>query len=402
MRRITEAVAAELREKALATGKDAYEFDSLAPGYFLRATPKGVVALGAQVRAAGRKPKVTVGLWTKGMSVADGRELARLAVIDLREGRDPALERRVRQQAAATKGVTIKDFADQWMTTHVRLKLKPTTATDYGRQLRRYILPALGHRTLADLDFSDVNALHVKMKRTPRMANYTIATLTVLVEHAIKLGLRRDNPCRAVTNYPERPRERFLSQREFVQAVEAIEGAVRDCAVSAAAGAALKFALYTGSRRGEICATRWIDVDFDRRLVRLPDSKTNTPRTVYLNDQALAVLRGLPRSGGSVFGGKQRWLTAAWATVRARCGLNDCRLHDLRHSYASAALRAGLPLALVGKLLGHKRASTTERYAHLAADDVAAAGDVVGAALADITAAPPGTVVRLPKRRGRR
>ena len=101
MRRITEAVAAELREKALATGKDAYEFDSLAPGYFLRATPKGVVALGAQVRAAGRKPKVTVGLWTKGMSVADGRELARLAVIDLREGRDPALERRVRQQAAA-------------------------------------------------------------------------------------------------------------------------------------------------------------------------------------------------------------------------------------------------------------------------------------------------------------
>ena len=80
--------------------------------------------------------------------------------------------------------------------------------------------------------------------------------------------------------------------------------------------------------------------------------------------------------------GSYKGLSTEWATVRARCGLNDVRLHDLRHSYASSALAAGVPLATVGKILGHKRARTTERYGHLSQDHVAAANDVVGAALA--------------------
>jgi integrase len=401
MKRLTEAIAASLRDRAITTGKDVYEFDSQAPGYFLRATPAGVVTHNAQARVAGRKLKITLGYQTEGMSVVDGRELARLALADLREGRDPALERRARQQAAIAAGITVAAFAETWMATYVRLKLKAKTAADYEQQLRRHILPAVGHRPLADLSFTDANALHVKMERTPRAANYTIATLGGMMEHAIKAGLRSDNPCRQVTNYPERRRERFLSRREFALAIEAIEGAAGEGAISTAAGAALKFALYSGARRSEICATRWGYVDWDRRLVRLPDSKANTPRTIHLNAQALAVLRGLPRSGVLVFGGKLRWLTAAWETVRARCGLDDVRLHDCRHSFASLALGAGVPLAMVGKLLGHRRASTTERYAHLAADDVAAANDAVGEALA-VAIAPGGSVVKLATKRRRR
>jgi integrase len=396
MKRITEAVAADLQVKACE--RDQFVFDSLLSGYALRRTPAGVVIHIAQARVAGRKVRMSLGRWPE-IKTAEGRELARLAVTDLRDGRDPALERRVRQQAAAANGVTVKDFAERWMADHVRLKLKPKTAGDYELNLRKHVIPAIGGRTITELSFSDVNALHVKMKRTPRAANYVVGMLGAMLAHAVKAGLRRDNPAHGITRYVERLRERFLSPREFTAALDAIDAAVRERVILPQAGAALKLALYTGMRRSEITDTRWSDVDWDRRIIRLKEGKTGA-RTIHLTDQALDVLRSVPPTGTLVIGLKPRTLDRAWGLVRSRCGLIDVHLHDLRHSYASLALKSGLPLAMVGKLLGHRRASTTERYAHLAADDVAAAANVVGDAFTAVTTTTTGrAVINLSKRR---
>jgi integrase len=364
----------------------------------LRRTPGGVVIHIAVARAAGRKVRITLGKWPA-MKTAEARSLAGMAIADVREGRDPLLERRARQRAAAVDGVTVSAYAEKWME-HVRLKRKPKTTRDYAHILQNHLLPAFGHRTIAELRPDDVEALHVKLKATPRMANYVVATLGVLLRHAIQAGVRSSNPTRDVIRYREKGRERFLSRHEFAAAVEAIDKAVADKAISPRAAAGLKLLMYTGARRSEMRAARWGDVDWTRRLIRLPDSKTNTPRTIHLSDAALDVLRALPRDGSLVVGGGEAFLNAAWSVVRSRCGLTDVRVHDLRHSYASAALAAGVPLAMVGKLLGHAHAGTTARYAHLAADDAAAANDVVGAALAGMTAAPTsGTVVKLKRRR---
>jgi integrase len=397
--RITEAAAAALQAKH--ADRDEFLFDTLVSGYVLRRTPAGVVIHLVVVRSGGRKMRVTIGRWPE-TRTTEARELARLAIADIRNGRDPVLERRARQRAAAANGVTIADYAEKWIE-HVRLKRKPKTAREYDALLRNHILPALGHRTVAELRQDDVEVLHVKLKATPRQANCAINVLGTMLLHAVKAGLRGDNPCREIVRYRERVVERFLSPREFATAVEAIDKAVADKAISLRAGAGLKLALYTGARRSEIRAARWSDVDWSRSLIRLADSKTNAPRTIHLNAAAVEVLHSLPRDGLHVVGGGAAFLNSAWSVVRTRCGLRDVRLHDLRHSFASAALAAGVPLAMVGKLLGHKRASTTERYGHLAADDAAAANEVVGAALAGMTSAPPtGTVVKLPKRRGRR
>jgi integrase len=388
-KRITEAVAADLQ--ANASEKDRFVFDTLLSGYALRRTPAGVVIHIAQARVAGRKLRFAAGRWPK-MKVAEGRELARSAIADMRAGRNPALERRTRQQASAANGITVQDFAEKWMAEHVRLKLKPKTAADYDLNLHKHVIPAIGGRALVDLAFPDLNALHVKMKATPRAANYVIGMLSAMLAHAVKAGLRPDNPAHGITRYPEGIRERFLSSREFTAALEAIDAAVKERMILPQAGGALKIALYTGMRRSEICDTRWSNIDWDRRIIRLKDGKTGA-RTVYPNDQALDVLRALPRTGTLIIGLKPRTLDRAWWLVRSRCGLTDVRLHDLRHSYASLALKSGLPLAMVGKLLGHKRARTTERYAHLAADDVAAAANIVGAAFADVSMAPTGGAV---------
>jgi integrase len=157
-------------------------------------------------------------------------------------------------------------------------------------------------------------------------------------------------------------------------------------------------ALFTGARSGEVTAFQWSQIDWERRLIRLPDSKTNEPKTIYLSDAAIEVLRNVPRAGPYVIAGGRRGrpymhLTRAWGIARRRAGLDDVRLHDLRHSYASLALGRGVPLAVIGKLLGHRNPATTQRYAHLARDAVQAVNDELGAAMQAAIRKPRGNGV---------
>ena len=130
---------------------------------------------------------------------------------------------------------------------------------------------------------------------------------------------------------------------------------------------------------------RWANVDLERQCLRLPDSKTGA-KVVFLNAPALALLAELPRVEGNLHvivgaleGRPLVGIGKIWARVRKRAGLEDVRLHDLRHNFASIGAGNGLSLPMIGALLGHKHTATTQRYAHLAADPIRAAGEAVGA-----------------------
>jgi integrase len=132
----------------------------------------------------------------------------------------------------------------------------------------------------------------------------------------------------------------------------------------------------------------------------LPDSKTNEPRTIHLSDAAIEVLRTLPHVGSYVVAGRKygqsyKSLSRAWHIARKYADLDDVRLHDLRHSFASLAAGQGLSLYTIGKLLGHKNPRTTQRYAHLSRDAAGAANDEIGAAMQAAIKKPRGKVVRL-------
>ena len=242
--------------------------------------------------------------------------------------------------------------------------------------------------SVARIERDDVVRLHVAMARIPRRANYTIATVRALINFGIDLGLRppASNPARRIKMYRERARERFLSEAEIGKAAEAIEQAERAGKVGPHGAAGLRLALFTGARSGEITAIEWPHVDWQRKLIRLPDSKTNEPRTIHLSEAALEVLKTVPRIGRFVIAGAKpdepyKNLGRAWIDIRGNAGLQDVRLHDLRHSFASLAAGRGVSLQMIGKLLGHKVAATTQRYAHLARDAVAAVNDELGAAM---------------------
>jgi integrase len=146
--------------------------------------------------------------------------------------------------------------------------------------------------------------------------------------------------------------------------------------------------IFTGARLDEVLTVQWDQVDFERNMLFLADSKTGK-KAIYLNPPSMAVLRDLPRLAGNPYvicGGRAGRhlinLEKPWRTIRDKAQLDDVRLHDLRHSYASIAAGAGLSLPVIGKLLGHSQHQTTARYSHLAADPLREANNKVGEELA--------------------
>ena len=401
---VTQRLTQAFVDAQAGDGSDRIVFDSQVRGLGLRITPTGTKIFVAQGRVGGRKRRVTVGFATD-MTLAQARTEALHMLAAMRGGKDPVFERKARLSAAAAKGTTIAALADKWMADFVRPKLKPRTAFDYERLLAKHILPALGHLTVADISHGNVERLHVDMGKTPRRANYTIATVRALLNFAIKHGLRpvASNPARGIKMYREKARERFLSDTEISAAADAIDQAEREGKVGPFGAAGLRLALFTGARSGEITAIQWGHIDWQRKLVRLPDSKANEPRTIHLSDAAVEVLKTVPRVGPYVIAGAvpqepYKNLSRAWIVARAYAGLEDVRLHDLRHSYASLAAGRGVPLQMIGKLLGHRVVATTQRYAHLARDAAAAVNDELGAAMQAAIAkkpAPSAKVVKL-------
>jgi integrase len=240
------------------------------------------------------------------------------------------------------------------------------------------------------------------MRDTPGAANRTLALLSKMLNLAEKWELRPDgsNPCRHVDKYPERKMERFLSVDELGRLGAVLAEAERTATELPSVIAAVRLLMFTGARFGEILNLEWSHVDFERSCLRLPESKTGA-KVIHLNAPALEVLNGIERDGSPwVIAGRDPDkplvnLRKPWHRIRAKAGLEGVRLHDLRHSFASVGAAGGLSLPMIGALLGHTQAATTQRYAHLAADPLKQAADMIGERIRAATNGKSGDVVEL-------
>ena len=191
------------------------------------------------------------------------------------------------------------------------------------------------------------------------------------------------NPCRFVKKYEKRSCERFLSEREFRR----LGRVLSESKPRAGCPRARWRHCVTGCRRNEVLTLRWEDVELEAGELRLRDAK-NGARWVALSLAARSVLADiLPISGQPLGGcgkpdGRLANLNALWVVIRRRAGLEDVRIHDLRHSFASRALALGESLTMIGKLLGHREVQTTARYAHLARESAKASAARVAASIA--------------------
>jgi integrase len=306
------------------------------------------------------------------------------------------------------------------MAEHVNPKRKPGTAEFYRHLLDKIIKPELGSGKLNKLTRAAVAKLHGKLSDTPFQANRVLAVIGAMYTFAARSGLvpEGSNPARNIENFPEYRRERFLTDEELERLGSAIRETEmvgvpwvvdetapkakhlskqehRFTKISPTAAAALRLLLFTGCRLREILHLKWEHVDIERGLLFLPDSKTGR-KTVVLNAPALTVLTELDRTGPFVVPGddpeKPRAdLKRPWKAVSKLAGLDGVRLHDLRHTYASFGAGGGLGLPIIGKLLGHTQASTTQRYAHLDSDPLRRASEsIAGRIAAAMGEAPAG------------
>ena len=309
-------------------------------------------------------------------------------------GADPAAERSAWKQAP-----TVAELATRFLSEHADAKRKPRTAREYRRQVEKQILPALGEKRVAEVTRQDVAQFHHSRRATPIEANRTLALLSVLFNFAERIGERPDssNPCRHIERFPQRRRERFLSADELGRLGNEL-AAYRGSPYHVAT---IKLLVFTGARLGEVLGLRWEWIDFERGEARLPDSKTGA-KTLHLPPPALEVLAGLPRVEGEphVLGARRgtTFIEAPWRRIRKAAGLDDVRLHDLRHAFASVAASAGMGLPIIGKMLGHTQAQTTQRYAHLASDPVKAAVAAVAGKIAAAMKASAGADTVVPFR----
>jgi integrase len=383
--------AANITKRAVDAAKarktDSYVWDRELSGFGLKVTPAGRKVYLVQYRLGGRKGRtrrVTIGQHGELTPTAARAEAKRL-LGEIAAGRDPAEEH---DKTRAGKSLAV--VLEQFMAEHVRAKLKARTASEYQRTARLHILPRLGRRPIGELKRQDIARLHHELADKPYQANRTLALLSKFFGWAEKRGLRSDgsNPCRHVEKYREGRRERFLSQLEMGRLGDALREAEQDKTCSPWVVAAIRLLTLTGARRNEILTLQWEHVSEDHGCLMLPDSKTGR-KAVRLSPPALALLQTIPRLEGNPYvicgerpGRHLVNIEKPWRRIRAAAKLDDVRLHDLRHSFASVAASGGQSLVIIGKLLGHSQPATTARYAHLADDPVKAASDAVGRQIA--------------------
>ncbi|HME71117.1 MAG TPA: site-specific integrase [Myxococcota bacterium] len=291
------------------------------------------------------------------------------------------------------------DLATEYLERHARPKKKPSSAALDEHNLCRHVLPSpLARIRVEAVTERDVARLHHAMSATPVAANRTAALLSKMfsLAEAWKYRPKGSNPVRGLERYRERGRERFLSSEELGRLGDALAAAEAEGIELKGALAAIRLLILTGARRSEILSLQWPHVDLERRCLRLPDSKSGA-KSVVLNAPALEALAGLARDRsdspwviqGAKPGRPLVNITKPWFRLRTRAGLDGVRLHDLRHNYASIGAAAGMGLYIVGKLLGHTRATTTERYSHLAMDPLREASERIGARIAAALAGKP-------------
>ena len=358
----------------LEADRDTVYWDSELLGFGVRVYPTGRKVYVVQTRAGGKDGKrVTVG--RHGVITAEeARRRAAHIISRIKAGVDPVPE----PLAAEANGPTVAELAATYLEEVVAVRLKPASAYSYRNTIGKHILPKLGRKRALSLDHGAVSAFHHSLARTPAAANRAVEMLFRIYRAAEERETipEGSNPCGQVAMNRQRRHERFLTDEEFrrlggvLDEVEAGGGAMAHAAV------AIRLLLLTGCRKGEVLKLRWDDVDLAAREMRLPDAKTG-PRTVQLSPAATAVLARAPRVEGNPHvvpgmrpGSRMGDLQRPWERIRKHAGLDDLRLHDCRHSFASRALALGESLPTIGKLLGHSHIQTTARYAHLARDSV--------------------------------
>jgi integrase len=350
--------------------KERFIRDDLVRGLGVRITALGEKRFIFEGRIKGRPRRITIGPWPD-LNLPMARQRALEIRTAIAQGQDPASD-----AVEARRELTFSNLWTTYLERHARPHKRSVGRDEY--LIGQYIPSGWHSRRLSDLSRTDVARWHAGVgdQHGPYAANRVLALVRTMFNLARTWELfAQPNPAAGIKLFKEHKRERFLNpeeiQRVNTELLDEPDWRWR---------AWFPLAVMLGTRRGELLSMRWADIDLNQRTWRIPETKTGNAHLLPLPAPVVAILEGLPSRGNSEWtfpgdGASGHLVEAAkaWQRIRARAGVPDVRIHDLRHTLASWPVAGGHNLPLIGKVLNHRQTQTTARYAHLSLDPVRAA-----------------------------
>ena len=354
-------------------------WDSAVPNFGVRVYPSGKKAYVIEYRINRRKRLKTIGSADDFLmlNLNQARDRARKDLAGLLDGKDPL---KLRDQDREAN--TFEELAIAYMERHS--KLKKTTWKDDDNRMQGKLIPKFGKSPIYSLTHDDIARYHSELgKNTPYEANRVVRLLSNVFNKAISWGMVPkdfDNPAKGIDLFDEEKRDRFVTADELPRLIESIDQEKNPY---------IKYAfwlyLLTGVRRSELLGSKWEDIDFTAAELRLPKTKAKRKHYVPLNDASLEILKNLPRLAdnpyvfpGAKIGSHLVNVSKPWSRIRNRAGLTDVRIHDLRRTVGSWLAQSGNSLHLIGHVLNHSNAATTQVYARFQQGNLKTALDLHG------------------------
>jgi integrase len=339
--------------------------DTKVTGLQLRVSPKGSKTFYLYFRTkSGKQKRPKLGVYGI-LTVEQARDLARAMLGELSKGNDPT-------DTDQVENISLADFFKIFEKNHINKHVKLSTAKTYRSLFASVIEPILGKKLLKDITRSHVEEMVYQNDNRRATANHALALLRLILEKAQQWEFMssKPNPCSNITKFKTQAKERFLSENEINKLVDTLDQFEEASLASKNAITIVRLLMMTGCRKNEITRLRWDELFLDEGVLKLKDSKTGK-KEVILSDDAIKILSAAPINNSDyIFPGKDgispiQGLQKIWQRIRRAAGLQDVRIHDLRHTFASVAVSNGAPLYEVGRLLGHASIQSTQRYAHL-------------------------------------
>ncbi|MEW6237547.1 MAG: site-specific integrase [Candidatus Omnitrophota bacterium] len=359
-------------------------WDDELKGFGLRVFPSGVKTFVVGYRLRGRYRLTSIGRYGV-FTVETARKAAQEILFNAAKGIDAAEEK-----AAARRGDTMADLCAEFFEQHS--KIHKRSWKDDKRQIEKIILPTLGKKRIDAVTRHHVSTLHKQYgERAPYQANRVLSLLSKIFEWARLMGYTKsgfENPARGIKKFREEKRDRWITPDELPRLAEAINEEKNIYAKTA-----FWLLLLTGLRLNELLSARWADIDLSREEWRIPQTKAGRIHHVPLSAAALDILKSIPKCSRNPFvfvgvkeGAHLVNIDKAWRRIKARAGLHDVRIHDLRRTCGSWMASSGVSLPIIGKALNHSNQSTTAVYARLGENPVKGAFEDYGGKILNIAA----------------
>jgi integrase len=357
--------------------------DAAAPGFLCKVTPNGRKVFMLQYRTTGgERRKPAIGLFGE-LTVDQARTIAQKWLAEVRDGKDPSLEKHKKRL-----NPTIKEMCEEFIARHSIPHNKPNTVKRNRCLIKNHIIPALGKYKVAEVSRVDIANAHSDRAATPCSANHMLSLLKKMFNCAELWGYRSDgtNPCRLIKKYPDGKSTRLIKNPELARLYGYLDRADAEALEHPSYTLAIRLQFALAARMSEIINLEWEWVDFDERRIIWPDSK-NGEMSKPLSAEAYDLLWNAPRYAGSRYvvpaitkpsqPMSKHGYWAAWARILAAANIAHLGTHGIRHRAATDIANSGIPLKVGMTLTAHKTVTMFMRYVHVEDDQVRAAAEIV-------------------------